>query len=93
MVIVEEVRIVKEYGNVVLNKDIHEFEKNIKETRLEKVKKVVKDFAEKNKSYKKLWEEQSKILDQKNLELSRKNKQIMRLKVKLDKLQKELDAK
>lgn len=93
MVIVEEVRSVKEYGNVVLNKDIHEFEKNIKETRLEKVKRLAKDFIEKNKSYKKLWEEQNKILDQKSLELSRKDKQIMRLKVKLDKLQKELDAK
>lgn len=83
----------KEYGNVVLNKDIHEFEKNIKETPLEKVKRLAKDFIEKNKSYKKLWEEQNKILDQKSLELSRKDKQIMRLKVKLDKLQKELDAK
>lgn len=93
MVVVEEVRSVKEYGNVVLNKDIHEFEKNIKETRLEKVKRLAKDFIEKNKSYKKLWEEQNKILDQKSLELSRKDKQIMRLKVKLDKLQKELDAK
>lgn len=72
----------------VLNKDIHEFDDLEKKERLKEM--FQNFFGINGKSYKKLWEEQNKELDQMKLNLRRKDKQIMRLKVKLKKQEDDL---
>lgn len=82
----------KGIGNVVLNKDIHEFDKKEKERGIEEMIQSIKEFLGIGKNYKQLWEEQNKMLDDEKLKSRRKDKEIMRLKVKLEKLEKQING-
>ena len=81
----------KGIGTVVLNKDIHEFDEK-EERGIKEMIQSIKEFLGIGKNYKKLWEEQNKMLDDEKLKSRRKDKEIMRLKVKLEKLEKQING-
>lgn len=75
---------------MVLNEDIHEFDYKEERRWYKVLIKFIKETIQENIGYKRLWEEQNKLLDEKNLELRKRNTQLLNLRTRLEEKEREL---